>query len=77
MRNILAYVPQSHTDTGGARLCLIRKKPEEKTAGTLKKDFCREYENSYPEAAESLEEGCAFKVTGQPENSEYKHLEAA
>ena len=57
MRNILAYVPQTHKETVASRLKLIWKAPDEKTARALKEDFCREYENRYPKAVECLEQG--------------------
>ena len=57
MRNILAYVPQTHKEAVASRLKLIWKAPDEKTARTLKEDFCREYENRYPKAVECLEQG--------------------
>ena len=54
MRNILAYVPQTHKERVASRLKLIWKAPDEKTARALKEDFCREYENRYPKAVECL-----------------------
>ena len=57
MRNILAYVPQTHKERVASRLKLIWKAPDEKTARALKEDFCREYENRYPKAVECLEQG--------------------
>ena len=57
MRNILAYVAQKDKEKVGARLKLIRKAPDEKSARALKDDFCEEYEKSFPKAVECLEEG--------------------
>ncbi len=40
-----------------ARLKLIWKNPDEKSARAMKDDFCEEYERSFPKAVECLEEG--------------------
>ena len=57
MRNILAYVPQKEKEKVAARLKLIWKAPDEKSARAMKDDFCEEYEKSFPKAVECLEEG--------------------
>ena len=57
MRNILAYIPQKDKEKVAARLKLIWKAPDEKSARAMKDDFCEEYEKSFPKAVECLEEG--------------------
>ena len=57
MRNILAYVPQKEKEKVAAKLKLIWKAPDEKSARAMKDDFCEEYEKSFPKAVECLEEG--------------------
>ena len=57
MRNILAYVPQKDKEKVAAKLKLIWKAPEEKSARAMKNDFCEEYEKAFPKAVECLEEG--------------------
>ena len=57
MRNILAYVPQKEKEKVAAKLKLIWKAPDEKSARAMKNDFCEEYEKSFPKAVECLEEG--------------------
>ena len=57
MRNILAYVPQKDKEKVAAKLKLIWKAPDEKSARAMKDDFCEEYEKSFPKAVECLEEG--------------------
>lgn len=57
MRNILAYVLLKEKKKVAAKLKLIWKAPDEKTARTIKDDFCEEYEKSFPKAVECLEEG--------------------
>ena len=57
MRNILAYVPQKDKEKVAAKLKLIWKAPDEKSARAMKNDFCEEYEKAFPKAVECLEEG--------------------
>ena len=57
MRNILAYVPQKDKEKVAAKLKLIWKAPDEKSARAMKDVFCEEYEKSFPKAVECLEEG--------------------
>ena len=40
-----------------AKLKLIWKAPDEKSARAMKNDFCEEYEKAFPKAVECLEEG--------------------
>lgn len=62
MRNILAYVLLKEKKKVAAKLKLIWKAPDEKTARTMKDDFCEEYEKSFPKAEECLEEGLEDSV---------------
>ena len=57
MRNILAYVPQKDKEKVAAKLKLIWKAPDEKSARAMKAVFCQEYEKSFPKAVKCLEEG--------------------
>ena len=57
MRNILAHVPQRDKEKVAAKLKLIWKAPDEKSARTMKAVFCQEYEKLFPKAVERLEEG--------------------
>ena len=57
MRNILTYVPQRDKEKVAAKLKLIWKAPDEKSARAMKAVFCQEYEKSFPKAVECLEEG--------------------
>ncbi len=47
MRNILAYVPQKDKEKVAAKLKLIWKAPDEKSARVMKDDFCEEYEKAF------------------------------
>ena len=57
MRNILAHVPQKDKEKVAAKLKLIWKAPDEKSARAMKAVFCQEYEKLFPKAVECLEEG--------------------
>lgn len=57
MRNVLSYVPQKEKEKVAARLKLIWKAPDEKSARQMKESFCKEYENTFPKAIECIEEG--------------------
>ena len=53
----LISVPQKEKEKVAAKLKLIWKAPDEKSARAMKDDFCEEYEKSFPKAVECLEEG--------------------
>lgn len=48
---------QKEKEKVAAKLKLIWKAPDEKSARAMKDDFCEEYEKSFPKAVECLEEG--------------------
>lgn len=57
MRNILSYVTQKEKEKVAAKLKLIWKAPDEKSAREMKESFCAEYEEAFSKAVDCLEEG--------------------
>ncbi|GEM_PF-6792747 len=48
----VSHVPRKDKEKVAARLKLIWKAPDEKSARGMKEDFCEEYEKSFPKAVE-------------------------
>lgn len=75
MRNILAYVLQKEKEKVAAKLKLIWKAPDEKTARTMKDDFCEEYEKSFPKVEEGFEDS-VLRLCGAGQPQDFKHQHA-
>ena len=57
MRNILAHIPAGGKDSFGPRLKQIWLQPDRDSAKKMAKMICLEYQNKYPKAVETLENG--------------------
>jgi len=62
MRNILARIPGKDKAAFGARLKQIWLQPDIDTARHYAENLLDEYENRYPEAMQSLEDGLEYSL---------------